>query len=126
MSRGIWRLERGLLAPGEMILRNFSFAITVIGDMSFQNIVEEVQVLGRDLVDKVRELIHEGNVQRIIVKDEHGNTFIEIPVTVAAFGVILAPILAAVGAISALAAKFTIVIVRSEPKPPQPGSPTPS
>ena len=89
--------------------------------MNLDHIVEEIQVKGRDLVDKIRELIHEGNVQRIIVKDEHGNTFIEIPVTVAAVGVVLAPLLAAIGAISALVAKFTIVIVRSEPKPPQSG-----
>ena len=40
--------------------------------MDFENIVEEGQVLGRDLVDKVRELIHEGYVQRIVVRDEHG------------------------------------------------------
>jgi hypothetical protein len=90
-------------------------------DMNFDHLVEEIQVKGRDLVEKIRELIHEGNVQRIIVKDEHGNTFIEIPVTVAAVGVVLAPLLAAVGAISALVAKFTIVIVHSEPKPPQSG-----
>lgn len=88
--------------------------------MAFQNFVEEVQVLGRDLVDKVKSLIHEGNVQRIIVKDEHGNTFVEIPVTVAAVGAIIAPLLAAIGAISALVAKFTIVIVRAEPKEPGP------
>jgi hypothetical protein len=93
--------------------------------MSMHDFVEEVQVFGRDLVDKVRELIHEGNVQRIIVKDEHGNTFIEIPVTVAAIGVIIAPLLAAVGAISALVAKFTIVVVRTEPKSPQGSQPTP-
>ena len=80
--------------------------------------MEEIQVLGRDLVDKVKSLIHEGNVQRIIVKDEHGNTFIEIPVTVAAIGAIAAPVLAALGAISALVAKFSIVVVRTEPKPP--------
>jgi hypothetical protein len=72
-------------------------------------------------VDKVKSLIHEGNVRRIIVKDEHGNTFVEIPVTVAAVGTILAPVLAAVGAISALVAKFTIVVVRVEPKPPETG-----
>jgi hypothetical protein len=93
--------------------------------MSLESFVEKVQVLGRDLVDKVRDLIHEGNVQRIVVKDEHGNTFLEIPVTVAAIGVILAPLLAAIGAISALVAKFTIVVVRSEPKPPADGQPTP-
>ena len=93
--------------------------------MGFESIVEEVQVLGRDLVDKVRDLIHEGNVQRIVVKDEHGNTFVEIPVTVAAVGAVVAPLLAAIGAISALVAKFTIVVVRTEPKPPEGGQPVP-
>jgi hypothetical protein len=86
--------------------------------VAFQEFVEEIQVLGRDLVDKVKTLIHEGNVQRIIVRDVHGNTFVEIPVTVAAIGVVLAPLLAALGAISALVAKFTIVVVRTEPKTP--------
>ena len=74
--------------------------------------------MGRDLVDKVRELIHEGNVQRIVVKDEHGNTFVEIPVTIAAVGAIVSPVLAAVGAISAMFAKFTVVIVRNDPPTP--------
>ena len=86
--------------------------------MAFQDFVEEVQVLGRDLVDKVKSLIHEGNVRRIIVRDEHGNTFIEIPVTVAAVGAVLAPVLAAVGAISALVAKFTVVVIRVDDKRP--------
>ncbi len=49
-------------------------------------ICQEVQVLGRDLVDKVKSLIHEGNVRRIIIRDEHGNTFMEIPLTAAAIG----------------------------------------
>ena len=93
--------------------------------MGFESFVEEVHVVGRDLVDKVHDLIHEGNVQRIVVKDEHGNTFVEIPITVAAVGAILAPLLAAIGAISALVAKFTIVVVRSEPKPPEGGQPVP-
>lgn len=84
--------------------------------MGFQKIIEEAQVLARDLVEQVRVLIHEGNVQRVIIKDEHGNTFIEIPVTFAAIGAIAAPVLAAVGALSALAAKFTIVVERAEPK----------
>jgi hypothetical protein len=89
--------------------------------MAFQDFVEEVQVLGRDLVDKVKSLIHEGNVRRIIVRDEHGHTFVEIPVSVAAVGAVLAPVLAAVGAISALVSKFTIVVVRTEDKPPSAG-----
>jgi hypothetical protein len=90
--------------------------------MGLQSFIEEAQVLGRDLVDKVRALIHEGNVQRIIIKDEHGHTFVEIPVTFAAIGVIAAPVLAAVGAISALVAKFTIVVERAEPKTPGDGT----
>ncbi len=84
--------------------------------ITLQSLIEEVQVLGKDLVDKVKTLIHEGNVRRIIIKDERGHTFIEIPVTFAAIGAIAAPVLAAVGAISALVAKFTIVIERVEPK----------
>jgi len=86
--------------------------------MALQDFVEEVQVLGRDLVDKVKALIHEGNVQRVIIKDEHGHTFLEIPITLAAIGVIAAPVLAAVGAIAAVASKFTVVVERSEPKAP--------
>jgi hypothetical protein len=92
--------------------------------MAFQDFVEEIQVLGRDLVDKVKSLIHEGNVRRIIVRDEHGNTFVEIPVTVAAVSAVIAPVLAALGAISALVAKFTIVVVRTDDKPPSPGEKT--
>src|ERR1700733_11067459 len=91
------------------------------GIVALQDFVEEVQVLGRDLVDKIKSLVHEGNVRRIIVRDEHGNTFIEIPVTVAAVGAVLAPVLAAVGAISALVSKFTVVIVRAEDKSPGAG-----
>jgi D-mannonate dehydratase len=81
--------------------------------MALKDFVEELHVFGHDLVDKVKALIHEGNVQRIIIKDEHGHTFVEIPVTVAAVGAVLAPVLAAVAAISALVAKFTIVVERS-------------
>jgi hypothetical protein len=81
--------------------------------MSLNQFVEEVQVLARDLVDKVKALIQEGNVNRIIIKDEKGHTFVEIPVTVAAVGAILAPVLSAVGALAALAARFTIVVERT-------------
>src|SRR5579872_6063594 len=80
-------------------------------------IFEEIKVLGSELADKVRELIREGNVHRVIIKDEHGHTFVEIPVTVAAVGAIFAPVLAAVGTIAAMAAKFTIVVERTAPRP---------
>lgn len=92
--------------------------------MSLQDFVEEVQVMGRDLVDKVKSLIHEGNVRRIIIKNTEGHTYVEIPVAVAAVGVIAAPVLAAIGALSALVANFKIVVERSEPGPgPGPGTP---
>jgi Domain of unknown function (DUF4342) len=74
---------------------------------------EEFKVHGKELVDKVSELIREGNVRRIIVKDEKGNTFLEIPLTVATVGAIAAPVLAGLGAIAALIANFTIGVEKS-------------
>jgi prepilin-type N-terminal cleavage/methylation domain-containing protein len=85
--------------------------------LNFQRVVEEFQVLGSNLVDKVKELIHEGNVQRIIIKNEQGFTLVEIPVTLAAIGVIAAPVLAAVGAIAGIVTKCTLVVERREPPP---------
>ncbi|MFN0165894.1 MAG: DUF4342 domain-containing protein [Bryobacteraceae bacterium] len=75
---------------------------------------EECKVRGKELVEKVSDLIHEGNVRRIILRDEKGNTFMEIPLTIAAVGVIAAPILAAVGGLAALAANYRIVVERTE------------
>jgi hypothetical protein len=82
--------------------------------MSFHNMVEEIQVMGANLVEKVKELIHEGNVQRIIIKNEQGHTLVEIPVTLAVIGGIAAPVLAAVGGIAALVTKCTLVVERRE------------
>ena len=89
--------------------------------MNFQQIKEEFNVMGANLVEKVKELIHEGNVQRIIIKNEQGHTLVEIPVTLAAIGVIAAPVLAAVSAIAGIVTKCTVVVERREPpaaKPP--------
>jgi len=79
--------------------------------MGMNQFVEEIQVLGRDLADRVKSLIHEGNVTRIIIKDEKGNTYMEIPVTVAAVGAILVPVLAAVGAIYLVASIVVALVV---------------
>jgi hypothetical protein len=76
--------------------------------------IEEVKVRGEDLLKKVKELIHEGNIRRIIIKNESGETYIEIPLTLGVVGMVVAPILAAVGAIAALAANFTIEIIKKE------------
>jgi len=83
--------------------------------VNFQHVVEEIHVMGSNLVDKVKELIHEGNVQRIIIKNEQGQTIVEIPVTLAAIGVVAAPELAAVGAIAGFVTKCTLVVERREP-----------
>jgi hypothetical protein len=87
--------------------------------MEKKTFFEEIKVLGNELADKVKALIHEGNVRRIIIKNEQGHTFLEIPVSVAAVGIVFAPVLAAVGALAAMAAKFTVVVEKSvEPETP--------
>lgn len=78
--------------------------------------------LDREDVDKViakiEELIHEGNVRRVFVKDARGVTLIEIPLTFGLVGVALLPVWAAIGAIAALAADFTIQVERKGPATP--------
>jgi len=76
---------------------------------------EELKVKAGELGDKVTELFHEGNVRRIIIKDASGHTFMEIPLTIAAVGVIAVPVLAAIGALAAVASDFKIVVERNEP-----------
>jgi hypothetical protein len=82
---------------------------------SFDKLYEQFKVAGKDLAAKIQELIHEGNVRRIVIKDESGHTFMEIPLTVAAIGVIAAPLLAAIGTIATMVAKFDIVVERNPP-----------
>jgi len=72
----------------------------------------EFSINGDELLAKVKELIREGNATRIIIKSESGNTLIEMPLTVGAVGAVIAPVLAAVGALAALLTKCTIVVVR--------------
>ncbi len=74
----------------------------------------EFKVKGEDLLKKIKELIHEGNVRRIIIKNDEGKTFIEIPITFGVIGAVLLPVFAAVGAIAALASNFTIEIIRKD------------
>lgn len=75
---------------------------------------EEFKVSGSEIVQKVKDLIKEGNARRIIIKDEHGKSVMEIPLTIGAVGVLIAPVLAAVGALAALLTNCTIVVVREE------------
>ncbi len=75
---------------------------------------EEFRVNGGEIINKIKEIIHEGNARRIILKDEQGKTFMEIPLTVGVVGALVVPILAAVGAIAALASNLTIVVEKIE------------
>ena len=81
---------------------------------------EEFKVNGEAVVSKVRELVHEGNIRRIIIKNDKGETMIEIPLTVGVVGVVLLPVWAALGALAALAANLTIVVEKN----PAPAVPT--
>ncbi len=75
---------------------------------------EEFNVSANNLVDRVKELLHEGNVTRIIVKDDAGKVLLEIPATIGVIGTVLAPWLAALGVIAALVTNCKIVVERRE------------
>lgn len=75
---------------------------------------EEFKLDGGQVLDKIKALIHEGNIRRIIVKNEEGKTLIEIPLTFGLVGIALLPIYAAVGAIAAVATRMVIVVEKSE------------
>ncbi|MBC6938643.1 MAG: DUF4342 domain-containing protein [Anaerolineae bacterium] len=63
-----------------------------------------------ELVAKIKQLLHEGNIRRIIIKDRDGRTLIEVPLTLGVVGMILVPVWAAIGAIAALVAEATVVV----------------
>ena len=71
---------------------------------------EEHHVKGEGLLAKIKELVHQGNIRRIIIKTDDGRTLIEIPLTLGVVGIALAPVWAAIGAIAALAADLRVVV----------------
>lgn len=75
---------------------------------------EEFKVDGEKLLAKIKELIREGNIRRVIIKDKEGKTVMEIPVTIGVVGVLIAPQLAALGAIAALLTEATILVEKAE------------
>lgn len=79
---------------------------------------EEIQISADKLVDTVKDLVHEGNVRHIVIRNEKAETVLEIPVTIGIVGVVIAPILAAVAAIAVVAADYTIVVTREADAPP--------
>ncbi len=77
---------------------------------------EKMKIKGEELVKKIKELIHAGNVRRIIIKNDEGKTYLEIPVTVGLVGAFLVPVWAAIGALAALASHFTIEVQNTDKK----------
>ena len=74
---------------------------------------EEFQVKGEEIVSKIKELLHEGNIRRVIIKSEEGRTIVDIPLTFGVVGALVVPQLAAIGAIAALLAHATIVVEKT-------------
>jgi hypothetical protein len=75
---------------------------------------EEFEITGEKLVAKVKELIEAGNVRRITIKNEDGKTLLEIPLNVGVVAAVIAPVLAALGAVAALVTKCVIAVEREE------------
>lgn len=73
---------------------------------------ETFNVKGEELLKKVKELVHQGNIRRISIKDKEGKTLVEFPLTIGVVGAVLAPALAAVGAIAALVTECSITVER--------------
>jgi Domain of unknown function (DUF4342) len=73
---------------------------------------EEFKVSGEELITKVKGLIAEGSVRRIIIKDKDGKTIIEVPLTIGIVGALIAPTLAAIGAVAALVTECSIIVER--------------
>ena len=78
------------------------------------NIKEEIKVKGAELLGTIKKIVKEGNVSRIIIKDEKGSKYLEIPVTVGVVGVILAPFLAGIAVLAVLSTDLTLEIIREE------------
>ena len=76
---------------------------------------QEFTISGDQVVAKVKELLHEGNIRRLIIKNEEGRTMLEVPLTLGLVGAALLPVLAAIGAAAAIATRCTIVVERDEP-----------
>lgn len=86
--------------------------------MSSQETMETVKLRGNQLIDQLKQLVHEGNVRRIVIKHEN-EIVAEFPLTIGVVGVVFAPILAAVGALVAILADCTIELERVVSPPPE-------
>lgn len=78
---------------------------------------EKIDLKGGRLLEKIRELVHEGNVRRIIIRDADGKSVMEMPVTVGVVGILAAPTMAAIGALAAIATDHSVEVERDQPAP---------
>lgn len=79
-----------------------------------KELTEHYELNGEEVLAKIKDLVHEGNVRRIIITSDEGKQLIEIPLTVGVVGALLVPVWAAIGAIAALVTKCTIEVIRTE------------
>ena len=75
---------------------------------------DEYKVQGEELLAKVKELVHEGNIRRVVIENEDGKVLVEIPLTFGVIGALLLPTLAAIGAVAAVVTSCTIRVERVE------------
>ena len=75
---------------------------------------EEFRVNGEELIAKIKNLVNEGNIRRIIIKNKEGKVVFEIPLTFGVVGALIAPQLAAIGAIAALVTEATVVVEKAD------------
>jgi len=102
-ARYAWQIE---------LLNELKYMEEPMSEQKFKT--EEFRVEGEKLIAKMKELFHEGNIRRVIIKDKEGKTVMEIPVTLGVVGVLVAPQLAAIGAIAALITEATVVVEKAE------------
>lgn len=75
---------------------------------------ETIRVEGEKILEKIKEIVREGNARRIIIKNEKDEVLIEIPLTFAAVGVLAAPVISAIGALAGMVANYTLVIEKKQ------------
>ena len=84
------------------------------GEEAKKVFTEEFKLKGDEMVAKIKEIIHQGNVRRIVIQNDEGKSLIEIPLTIGVIGALLLPVWAAIGAVAALVADCTILVERTE------------
>ncbi len=116
LARGLLVGHAGRYRPfGEWKYGRFCAMLVVSSIWSvIVNQVEEFKVKGDDLLRKIRELIAEGNVRKVTIKNADGRTMVEIPLTIGVVGALIAPVAAAIGAVAALVTECTITVTREE------------